>query len=165
MLKNNLISSNQSGFKPGDSCINQLLSITHEICNSFDEGLEVRSVFLDISKAFDTVWHQGLLFKLSQNGISGNLLDLLSRFLSDRKQGVLLKRQASEWQNVTADVPQGSILGSLLFLICISTISGDLFSKAKPFDDDTYLFSVTHGITTSVNELNNDLKKSSDWAF
>ena len=83
LLENNLISPSQSGFNPGDSSINQLLSITHKIYNSFDEGLEVRSVFLDISKAFDKVWHKGLLFKLSQNGISGNLLDLLSSFLSD----------------------------------------------------------------------------------
>ena len=97
LLENNLILPNQSGFKPGDSCINQLLSITHEIYNSFDEGLEVRSVFLDISKAFDKVWHKSLLFKLSQNGISGNLLDLLSSFLSDRKQRVLLNGQTSEW--------------------------------------------------------------------
>ena len=165
LLENNLISPNQSGFKPGDSCINQLLSITHEIYNSFDEGLEVRSVFLDISKAFDKVWHKGLLFKLSQNGISGNLLDLLSSFLSDRKQRVLLNGQTSEWRNVTAGVPQGSILGPLLFLIYINDLSGDLSSKAKLFADDTSLFSVTHDITTSANELNNDLKKISDWAF
>ena len=58
LLGNNLISSNQSGFKPGDSCINQLLSITHEIYKSFDDGFEVRGVFLDISKAFDKVWHK-----------------------------------------------------------------------------------------------------------
>ena len=165
LLENNLISPNQSGFKPGDSCINQLLSITHEIYNSFDEGLEVRSVFLDISKAFDKVWHKGLLFKLSQNGISGNLLDLLSSFLSDRKQRVLLNGQTSEWRNVTAGVPQGSILGPLLFLIYINDLSGDLSSKAKLFADDTSLFSVTHEITTSANKLNNDLKKISDWAF
>ena len=59
-LGNKLISTNHSDFKPGDSCINQLLSITHEIYKSFDDGLEVRSVFLDISKAFDKVWHEGL---------------------------------------------------------------------------------------------------------
>ena len=71
---NKLISKNQSGFQPGDSCINQLLSITHEIFTSFDNGLEVRNVFLDISKAFDKVWHEGLIFKLKQKGISSHLI-------------------------------------------------------------------------------------------
>ena len=80
-IANKLISSNQSGFKPGDSCINQLLSITHEIYKSFDVGLEVRSVFLDISKAFDKVWHYSIIFKLTQNGIMVNLLKLLQDFL------------------------------------------------------------------------------------
>ena len=74
-IKNGLISQNQSGFKPGDSCINQALSITHEIYKSFDDGFDVRSVFLDISKAFDKVWHEGIIFKLKQNGISGELLN------------------------------------------------------------------------------------------
>ena len=68
-LDKGLISANQSGFKPGDSCINQLLSITHNIYKSFDDGYEVRGVFLDISKAFDKVWHDGLIFKLQENGI------------------------------------------------------------------------------------------------
>ena len=67
-IENELISSNQSGFKPGDSCINQLLSITHEIYESFDVGLKVRRVFLDILKAFDKVWHDGIIYKLFQNG-------------------------------------------------------------------------------------------------
>ena len=77
---NKLITTNQFGFKPSDSCINQLLSITHEIYKSFDDGLEVRSVFLDISKAFDKVWYEGVIFKLEQNGISGDILNLLKDF-------------------------------------------------------------------------------------
>ena len=83
-IENKLISSNQSGFKPGDSCINQLLSITHETYESFDEGLEVRSVFLDISKAFGKVWHDGIIYKLTQNGISRNLQNLLENFFKER---------------------------------------------------------------------------------
>ena len=97
-IRNDLISQNQSGFKPGDSCINQLLAITHEIYKSFDACLDVRAVFLDISKAFDKVWHQGLLYKLKQKGISGNLLETLTDSLKDRKQRVLLNGQTPHGQ-------------------------------------------------------------------
>ena len=65
-LANNLLAPNQSGFKPDDYCINQFLSITHEIYSSFDDGFEVRSVFLDIYKAFDKVWHEGIIFTTKQ---------------------------------------------------------------------------------------------------
>ena len=75
-IENKLIATNQSGFKPGDSCINQLLSITHDIYKSFDEEYEVKREFLAISKGFDKVWRSGILFKLKQNLISGNLLEL-----------------------------------------------------------------------------------------
>ena len=95
-LFNELISPNQSGFKPGDSCINQLLAITHGIYKSFDDGFEVRGVFLDISKAFDKVWHEGLIFELKQNGISDNLLNLFCDFLRNRKQRVLINGQVSD---------------------------------------------------------------------
>ena len=77
---NNLTWPNQSGFKPGDSSLNQLLSIPHEIFQSFDSGLEVRDVFLDISKVFDKVSHDGLTFNLSQYGIFGNLFQLFKSF-------------------------------------------------------------------------------------
>ena len=77
-----LISTNQSGFKLADSCINRLLSITHEICKSFDDIHEIRDTFL---KAFDKVWHKGLLYKLKQNGVSGSLLDIITNILNFRK--------------------------------------------------------------------------------
>ena len=144
--ENNLISPNQSGFRHGDSCVNQLLAITHEIYKSFDEGFEVRGVFLDISKAFDKVWHDGLLLKLNQNGISGNLFKLLRDFLSYRKQRVVLNGQHSSWDNVNAGVPHGSILGPLLFLIYINDLSNNLSSNCKLFADDTSFFSVVNNI-------------------
>ena len=81
-IENNLISSNQPGFTPGDSSVDQLLAITHEIYKSFDEGFEIRGIFLDISKASDKVMHKGLLLKLNHNGVCGNLLKLLHDFLS-----------------------------------------------------------------------------------
>ena len=108
LTTNKLISDNQSGFKPCDSCINQLLSITHDIYHSLDNGLEVRGVFLDISKAFDKVWHEGLILKLNQYGISENLLCLIKCFLKNRKRRVVLNGQTSSWTNVLAGVPQGS---------------------------------------------------------
>ena len=140
-------------------------SITHEIYKSFDEGLEVRGVFLDISKAFDKVWHEGLIFKLKQNGISGNLLQILSDFLSNRKQRVVLNGQNSSWANVHVGVPQGSILGPLLFLIYINDLADNLSSNVKLFADDTPLFSLVHDVNASARELNDDLKKIKKWAF
>ena len=93
---NNLLSKNQSGFRPGDSTINQLLAITHDIFNSFEQNCETRAVFLDISKAFDKVWHEGLIFKLSTNGIEGNILCLLRSFLSNRHQRTVLNGITSD---------------------------------------------------------------------
>ena len=93
--KRNLLSKHQSGFRPGDSCIYHLFAITHDIFLSFDSSpsLQTRGVFLDISKAFDRVWHDGLLFKLKENGVSGNLLRLVKSFLSDRVQRVTLNEK------------------------------------------------------------------------
>ena len=97
--RENLLNINQSGFRANDSCINQLISITHEIYCAFNcnPSLEVRGIFLDLSKAFDKVWHQRLLFKLESFGIRGKLLNLLHNYLCNRFQKVLLSGQESSW--------------------------------------------------------------------
>ena len=133
LQKNSLLTPHQSGFQPGDSTINQLLSITHKIYGSFDNvpSLETRAVFLDLSKAFDRVWHEGLLYKLECSGISGKLLSLLRNFLTNRQQRVVLNGKNSSWLTVTSGVPQGSVLGPLFFLVYINDIVEGLQNNIK----------------------------------
>ena len=149
LIGSNLISSHQLGFKGGDSCINQLLSITHEIYKSFGEGFEVHKVFLEISKALDRVWHTGLIFKLQKNDISDKLLLLLKDILKSTKQQVVLNSQHSYWRDLNADVSQGSILRSLFFLVYINDVPNDLKANRKLFADDTSLLSVIHDVNLS----------------
>ena len=156
---------NQSRFRPTDSCVNQLLAITHEIYKSFDERFKVRGVFLDISKVSNNVWHEGLLLKLNQNDISGNLLKLLRHFLCYQKQQVVLNGQHSFWDNVTAGVSHGSILGPLLFLIYINDLSNNLSSNCKLFGDGKSLYSELNNIHTNATTLSRDLNAKTHWAL
>ena len=122
LQENSLLSPRQSGFRLGDSTINQLLSITNEILVAFDQypTWGPWAVFLDISKAFDKVWHEGLISKLKSNEIQGKLLSLIISFLSNCQQRVVLNSKSSEWKYISAGVPQGFVLGPLfscLFLV------------------------------------------------
>ena len=165
---NNLITKNQSGFRPGDSTTNQLLFLIDEIHQAFDctQSFEVRSVFLDISKAFDKVWHEGLVFKLEQNGISGSLLKLFQNYLNDRNQRVVLNGSFSEFFSIESGVvPQGSILGPLLFLIYINNLEKNIKSNMKFFADDTMLFSIVKDPLTCASDLNHDLDVINKWAY
>ena len=131
--KNDLISPKQSGFRPGDSCINQLLSISHEILSAFDIDLEVRGLFLDVSKAFDKVWHAGLIYKLRQNGICGDLINILNDFLTNRKQREVLNGQRSSWVNIWAGIPQVPFLGIFYFWYISMTYQMALKASASYF--------------------------------
>ena len=119
--------------------------------------LDVRWIFLDILKAFDKVWHEGLLFKLKSVGISGELYSLLENYLSGRFQRVILNGQHSSWKPILAGVPQGSILGPLLFLIYINDLPNELKSIVKLLADDTSLFTVVKDKNKSGSILINEL--------
>ena len=110
--------------------------------NSLDGGLEVRGVFLDITKAFDKVWYERLIYKLQQNGISGELLNILTGFVNNRIQRIVLNCQKLNWVDVKAGAPQGSIMVPLIFLIYINDLPEGLIANAKFFPDDMSLFSV-----------------------
>ena len=161
-----MLNPNQSGFRPGYSTINQLPSITHSVFEAFDcnPTLEVRSVYLDTSKAVDRVWHEGLIYKLKRCGISGNLLLLLQRFLSNRKQRTVLNGQTSNWGNIFAGVPQGSILGLLFFLIYINDLTQNLKCSVKLFADDTSLLTILQDAAIAAIDINHDLDLITSWA-
>lgn len=164
---NKLLTPKQSGFRPGVSIINQLLFITYKIYCTFDDtpSKETRAVFLDLSKAFDRVWHEGLIYKLKCNRISDDILALIYNFLSNRKQRVVLNGKTSEWKDVLAGVPQGSVLCPLFFLIYINDLCDNLNSDVRLFADDTSLFLVVENEITGADELNGDLEKVRLWAW
>ena len=103
------------------------------------------------------MWHDGLLFKLKQNGISGKLLKLFENYLHNRKQRVVLNGSNSDYSIIASGVPQSSVLGPLLFLIYINDLEGNIKSDIKFFADDTMLFSIMKDPVTSANNLNHDL--------
>ena len=161
---NTIISEFQSGFKPTDSTINQLAYLCNEFAKDIDESKEIRVVFLDISKAFDRVWHKGLLAKLRAIGFSENIVEWFSSYLENRKQRVCLGGIASAWLSIFAGVPQGSILGPILFLIFINDIVKYIRTNIRLFADDTILYKVVHNIDLAAAELNIDLESIKFWA-
>ena len=164
LITNNLITSVQSGFTPKDSAVYQLTDIYNTFVKAIDDGKEVRVVFCDISKAFDRVWHRGLLFKLRRMGISGSLLSWFSSYLDQRKQRVAIEGCLSDILFVKAGVPQGSILGPLLFLMYINDIVEDIGSYIKLFADDTSLYMIVEDPNSTADLMDADLRKIHSWA-
>ena len=164
---NDILTDNQSGFRHKDSTVNQLLIIYDDIMKNLDIGKDVRFIFCDVSKAFDRVWHSGLLYKLRKYGIKDRLLDWFRSYLSDRKQRVCMDGYCSTWNSINAGVPQGSILGPYLFLLFVNDIVDVVSNKIKLFADDTSLYCIVDNHETAAVSLNTDLDSlhswSSDW--
>ena len=146
---------------------NQLLTplhTYHKICEAVDKGKEIRAVFCDISKAFDRVWHKGILYKLRCMGCSNRVVKWFESYLSQRRQRVVINGQSSDWVHILAGVPQGSILGPLLFLIYINDIVKHIGCSIRLFADDTSLYIIVDCPLQSAQLLNTDLQTISDWA-
>ena len=163
--ENDLLYKYQSGFLPNHSTTFQLIDIYHHICQTFDSNQYSCMVFLDVSKAFDRVWHKGLIFKLKQNGIDGDLLEWISNYLSGRKQKVVIRNTSSSLKmRVEARVPKGSVLGPLLFLVYINDIAESLLSLTRLFADDSSLFYSAATIKDIEGIINHDLRMLVSWA-
>ena len=149
----------QSDFLPGCYCILELLSIVHDGKSSFDcdPTQNVRGIFLDISKTFDKLWQEGILFKLKMFRVKGEVFNLLCSYLHERNQKVVFSGQISSWKFIKSGVPQGSVLDPLLFLIYINSLSDSILFNCKMFADDTSLFSHVFDKYKSQSDLNDDL--------
>ena len=163
-MQHKLLTWRNSGYKLMDSSINQLIFITHNIYKALEKGDDVCFVSLDATAAFDRVWHDALIYKLRSKGVTGPLLNWLKSYLSNRFQRVVIKGQYSEWAQIKAGVPQGSILGPLLFLIYVDDIVNGIESNIYLFADDTSLLENLTDPILSFEKLNRDLSKLDAWS-
>ena len=160
--KNTLISDHQHGFVQGRSCLTNLLEVLEAWTRILDEGYGFDVIYLDYRKAFDTVPHTRLLRKLSTYGIGNQVIAWVTSFLSNREMRVLVRGQASDWVSVISGVPQGSVLGPLLFLLYVNDIPDIIKSNIKMFADDTKLWRMIEKQGDSC-DLQDDLKRLQEW--
>ena len=158
LMHNNLLSHTQHGFLPRRSCTTALSSYLEEITTRIDNKQCIDSITLDFSKAFDSVPHKRLVLKLKSFGFSGNVLKWIESFLSQRYQSVKIGNAVSDLQPVTSGVPQGSVLGPLLFVLFIDDIDANIKSTCIKFADDVKIFCPVPSDT-----LSSDLKIINDW--
>ena len=137
---NNLLSDHQHGFTASRSCLTNLLTTLEMVTKAVDDGDCVDMIYFDYKKAFDKVAHHRLICKLKSFGFQGNLMQWIEGFLSDRRQRVVINGAKSAWSNVTSGVPQGSVIGPILFLLFVSDITDEVHSDMILFADDTKLY-------------------------
>lgn len=163
LAENNLLSDNQYGFRSHRSTQLQLLKTLDDWTSYMDSGSPWDVIYLDFRKAFDTVPHRRLLNKLSAYGIKGPVLNWIKDFLLNRKQKVTINGCTSKWENVTSGIPQGSVLGPVLFIIYINDLPDVIQNLSKIFADDTKMYSKINNRTDST-KLQDDLDNLIIWS-
>ena len=164
MSTNKLISEKQYGFMHGRSTISQLLRILDTWTEDLDQGKIIEVIYMDIKKAFDTVPHSHLIIKLQNYGICPSIISWIKSFITGRQQYVQLEGIKSNKLQVISGIPQGSVIGPMLFILFINDLPSELQSSAYMFADDTKLFRSYPANTQVDNVIQQDLNKLQDWS-
>ena len=143
LVKHKLINSSQHGFLKARSCLTNLFFFFEEISKWVDEVSPVDVIYLDFQKAFDKVPHQRLIIKLKSHGMGNSIINWIEQWLTDRRQRVVVDGEVSSWKSVLSGVPQGSVLGPILFLVYINDLEEGVIGKILKFADNTKLFTKT----------------------
>jgi hypothetical protein len=131
-----ILTNRQHGFRRNHSCESQLILTVNDLAKALDNRSSMDMIIMDFSKAFDTVPHNRLLHKLCNYGITGRTHTWISNFLTERKQRVVVDGDHSQWVPVRSGVPQGTVLGPLLFLAYINDLPNNIRSEVRLFADD-----------------------------
>ena len=162
LSSNDIISKHQHGFRPSHSCQSQLLLLTDDILKAMDNKKQIDLIFLDFCKAFDKVPHRRLLNKLKYYGITGELVKWIEQWLTKRNQQVTLENHVSSKLPVKSGVPQGTVLGPLMFLLYINDIDESISSMVRLFADDCVIYRIIESLEDSLC-LQRDLNTILDW--
>ena len=146
LVKHKLINTSQHGFLKARSCLTNLLCFFEEITKWVDDGSPVDVIYLDFQKAFDKVPHQRLILKLKSHGMGNSIINWIEQWLTNRRQRVVVDGEVSSWKSVLSGVPQGSVLGPILFLVYINDLEEGVTGNILKFADDTKLFTKTKEI-------------------
>ena len=163
LMKHNILSDPQHGFVPGRDCMTQLLLCLEDWTKMIDDNEDFDVIYTDFAKAFDSVAHQRLLVKLESIGIKGDLLNWIRSFLSGREQCVKVNGVTSGWKKVLSGIPQGSVIGPLLFVIFINDMPNEVkFNLCKLFADDCKLYGRVD--SSGENKMQLDVTNLENWS-